>query len=367
MPVSRPTDALEWGTTGAVIAPTGGKRLLGWIVGEKPPAQWFNWWQQLAGLWQAYLDDQRASDQLRLADIEAHAAYENQSNVFANTNVMQRQLGVDIANNPDEPLLYTIKTAHDWTTNPANNWKRIFRFQVDGGGLINVALYVGDGTKGWYCIAVNAFWRLASSPLKWRQEDNTKPSFCLIVNPAGQLEYLSAPAGFADWVDWPEANASMRTGIVYADAHNYPVGVARTTEFLLGDFSGDVFRNNTDGAVSSAAGGAVVLPFALPYSATMGNVEAIVRQTTTTPCTIRIMRRTGANWTTPTAPTIPAFIAFASGPATIGTFKITVNPAGYVTLSDTEEYQIQFVPGVLADEVTAIRMVNWLDPGPRNH
>lgn len=49
--MARPGTAPTWANTGSKTDPGGGKRALGWIAGEKPPAQFFNWWQGLVGDW----------------------------------------------------------------------------------------------------------------------------------------------------------------------------------------------------------------------------------------------------------------------------------------------------------------------------
>ena len=53
--INKPGDVPEWANTGDIDVPSAGKRLLGWIL-EKPPFQFFNWWQNLVGQWTVYLD-----------------------------------------------------------------------------------------------------------------------------------------------------------------------------------------------------------------------------------------------------------------------------------------------------------------------
>ena len=56
---TKPASLPEFASGGAaaVTAPTAAKKLLGWVVGEKPPAQYLNWWQELVYNWTQYLDD----------------------------------------------------------------------------------------------------------------------------------------------------------------------------------------------------------------------------------------------------------------------------------------------------------------------
>jgi hypothetical protein len=47
----RPTDIPEWCRTGTATEPPEGKKDTGWVVSEKPPAEWFNWLMKIAGDW----------------------------------------------------------------------------------------------------------------------------------------------------------------------------------------------------------------------------------------------------------------------------------------------------------------------------
>jgi len=56
--MAKPTSLPRWATdVGAMITePTEGKKDSGWAPLEKPPAQYFNWWQKVVYLWAVYLD-----------------------------------------------------------------------------------------------------------------------------------------------------------------------------------------------------------------------------------------------------------------------------------------------------------------------
>ncbi len=57
--MAQPTDLPTWATSATGIAgttaPTSGQQLDGWVPGQKPPAQYFNWWQNRVGQWLSYL------------------------------------------------------------------------------------------------------------------------------------------------------------------------------------------------------------------------------------------------------------------------------------------------------------------------
>jgi hypothetical protein len=59
MPVSKPTTLPEWATSGSadITEPLLAEKQTGWIGGEAPPAQFFNWWMKLVYQWMTYVND----------------------------------------------------------------------------------------------------------------------------------------------------------------------------------------------------------------------------------------------------------------------------------------------------------------------
>jgi hypothetical protein len=56
---TRPTSTVSWG--GTAIEPSGGAKSAGFVPGDQPPAQWFNYFLQNFGSWVDYLDEQQAA------------------------------------------------------------------------------------------------------------------------------------------------------------------------------------------------------------------------------------------------------------------------------------------------------------------
>ena len=56
-PSAVPTWATDAGTT---VEPTSGKKAAGWVVEERPPARWFNWWMNLVYQWIYYYGSKNA-------------------------------------------------------------------------------------------------------------------------------------------------------------------------------------------------------------------------------------------------------------------------------------------------------------------
>ena len=51
-----PTSLPRWGdVSAAIVVPTSGKLDIGWVPGERPPAQYLNWWFNLTYQWINYL------------------------------------------------------------------------------------------------------------------------------------------------------------------------------------------------------------------------------------------------------------------------------------------------------------------------
>lgn len=58
---TKPASLPQWNSGGANnVAPSGAKKILGWITNEVAPSATFNWWQKLVYEWTAYLDDLEA-------------------------------------------------------------------------------------------------------------------------------------------------------------------------------------------------------------------------------------------------------------------------------------------------------------------
>lgn len=53
---TKPSSLPLWSTTGPITEPTTPEKQAGWTPGQKPPAQWLNWWQNLVYLWAVWLD-----------------------------------------------------------------------------------------------------------------------------------------------------------------------------------------------------------------------------------------------------------------------------------------------------------------------
>jgi hypothetical protein len=52
----KPTNLASWGISSTIVEPTTPQKDAGWSVGQKPPAQWMNWWMNIIYTWVLYLD-----------------------------------------------------------------------------------------------------------------------------------------------------------------------------------------------------------------------------------------------------------------------------------------------------------------------
>jgi hypothetical protein len=55
--MARPSILPEWASGGTKTEPSSAKKALGWVFGERPPFDFFNWWQDLVSDWIVYLDE----------------------------------------------------------------------------------------------------------------------------------------------------------------------------------------------------------------------------------------------------------------------------------------------------------------------
>src|SRR3990172_1579843 len=55
---AKPTSVPRWADVGGdIVEPTSGKKDIGWVFNEEPPAQYFNWLLNLTYQWLQYLSD----------------------------------------------------------------------------------------------------------------------------------------------------------------------------------------------------------------------------------------------------------------------------------------------------------------------
>jgi hypothetical protein len=360
----RPTTPADWATSGVnVVAPPSGKTTDGWLSGERPPAGFFNWWQNLVGTWIDWLTEQADAATSRLNG----AAYLAAANIFA------RVLQVDSADDPLEPLLTTTKTAHDYVANPSNGWKRVLQFPCDATGR-TVSVYVGaNDPSGMLAITVNAVWHLSDS--KWRQESAAAASFALMVI-GEQLVLSQQGAGASPWSTWPKG--AIQASLAQVDDSIFAGNAIATS----GDFNysppktrTDVVRLGTamigghDAITGALLGGSGTTPnvidLAIPPNATLGFLDVLFYQATTAPSSFQFCEMEGVDWTTPGPLSAMTVLANQSGPSSSGYYKVTLDLTG-VTLDHAKEYRLRWAPGTGTDAVLAVRMRNWSDGGPRS-
>jgi hypothetical protein len=54
--MAKPTTLPLWATTGTKVTPSAGQQQAGWSPNDRPPAHWFNWWQNLVYTWFVWID-----------------------------------------------------------------------------------------------------------------------------------------------------------------------------------------------------------------------------------------------------------------------------------------------------------------------
>ena len=84
----RPADHPDWATAPSdptdIVRPPAGRLADGWNPAERPPAQHFNWWQNLVGLWTRWLDERERDVARRIdADEWVYPSPKNRIAVFS--------------------------------------------------------------------------------------------------------------------------------------------------------------------------------------------------------------------------------------------------------------------------------------------
>lgn len=367
----------QWADGGGadVVEPAGGKKSLGWVDGEAPPAEYFNWLQRQTFLWIEWFSQLLTA--AASGDINLDGTFTNYFSAC------------------DKAMLSTINDAHDHPSSASNRWKLVLLLPT--AGTSRVRLYVGEGTgsTSYWCITINAVWAPASAAQTWSKDDNAAESN-ILRGISGEVQWYGRSAAAGTWTDdeWDDqARGTFKTGgaitsasgaitatagNVIATAGSMLSAVGFSTPGTTGSYRFFPAKTRTipvqmtgigtgcdvsgaNGALSPSAPGTFIqIPLAMPDNATSCDIEVMFRQNTTTPATYRIVERT-ANWASPTAAS-ESTIATVATPASIGYNKLTLNISA---ITPGAEYRLIMEPGDALDTIQAIRAV-LVDAGPVN-
>lgn len=190
----RPDSTAEWATDGInIVEPTPTKRAKGWLPGEGPPAQFFNWWKHLVGEWLKYLDEQIAA-----INPSAYAKL-HEPNTFDKTQT------IDVTD-AGAPLLRSSRTASD-DSHDDNDWMHVQEWG-------NTRMYQGRNSgalTGGFAFVYNARWVPGSPKGHWEAVNTTHRAMLLSLN-YSTLYYTAVKAvaagGPATWETWPDFTSS---------------------------------------------------------------------------------------------------------------------------------------------------------------
>jgi len=174
----RPTIAIPtWATTGTKLEPPSGKRALGWIVDEPPPAEWWNYLQNATGEWLTFLNA------VILGEATADLALR-----FA-----QSSAAADIV-----PLIAA-------TSVPNGAYRLVARFPTTSASIF-ASLYVGGSATRKLMLVYNASW----NGTQWAQ-NSAAVAQAIAINTTNALEVLTHAASPASWNDSAWASGSFDT------------------------------------------------------------------------------------------------------------------------------------------------------------
>lgn len=105
----KPSSLPRWATTGSITIPTELKKDTGWLAGEKPPAQFFNWLLNLTYQWLFYLDAFESEVHQFTVQQQFLTSFSNSSE-----NILSSGIGVDVTGNG------TAKAYGIWVDTAAN-------------------------------------------------------------------------------------------------------------------------------------------------------------------------------------------------------------------------------------------------------
>jgi hypothetical protein len=209
--------------------PSAGEMDVGWLTGQKPSAQYFNWNKWAVYRWVLWL-----------RDIEQMAL------TWVNTHVFNGLSG------DGNPCL-------DHTTSPTDR-KLTQRMTLDGSQKARV--YASN--NGWYEITVNAYWDPAGGPADWKPDNAAAPALKFIMTGTNYLLYHHAAA--ADWTDasWSTVGGASLDATVgdFAAARDIDAGrdviAANDVTATAGDVEASAGQVRAAGTVAGKTGPAMI-------------------------------------------------------------------------------------------------------------
>lgn len=382
---TRPSsDLTTWATSGTIVEPSSPEKAAGFDPGDRPPAQWLNFFLSNLALWASYLD----TEKLR--------------------SVTHTDASI--------PVFGTPSSAHDHPGSSSNRWKLILKLALSDGTFARFYAGEGDfGDRSQWCIASNAVYDpspTSGTGQKW-SKDNTGKESNLIRCQAGELHWYGRQPGAGVWADteWDDqqrgtlfvgdtiftkdlsasgdvsatdditagdqvnAGGDMNVGndinITHAcrvhdsihvdDDFLYSSAKSRQTIVPLCSAHGDTFKN-FEGALIMGGSDVVNFPIHLPSGAVLNSVDIMYEKTTADTLDVFTVRKHGMNWSTPTAPTCTQQAHGTSNATGLISFNMIF---GSITVSSDEDYELTIQDAHSGDSLHAVR-VNWTDPGPRN-
>lgn len=194
--MAKPSVVPTWATDGLAFKNDPGvpKRALGWLAGEKPPADWWNWFVNLQGQWAAYLNTLEgealtwtAAHAFNAAVTLAGALVANGSATFNAAAAFAHNLVANGQSGDQNPVVETtaVPTAR----------KLLWKIRANTGGTsIYARIYASVSTA--LEVTVNARW----DGTQW-VPDSTGTASSKFKLDHGKLLYSSAVAGPANFTD----------------------------------------------------------------------------------------------------------------------------------------------------------------------
>lgn len=200
--MARPDEFPDWATAGSnTVAPPTSLRTAGWAAFTAPPAQFFNWCQNLIGRWVRYLDDERAAVNTRIDNLvipgEADftgVAYKAQENAFTAMQSIAHS-------NASKPLLRS-DAMPSGSGHAGNRWRPIFEFQITPGQFVGMHSGINGSDSAALALVSNATWDVAAE--RWKPYASGSPSLAVLWY-FDRVRISVVAAGTATWLEWPHA------------------------------------------------------------------------------------------------------------------------------------------------------------------
>lgn len=334
--MARPASLPVWATAGDIAEPGSGKKALGWVTGEQPPAQYFNWYQNLTYLWIE-----------ALAEENDDAPYLAASNTFTgalNTFTGDVAVSDDITANDDIFAGGDIGAGGGVTAAGA-----VSGASAAFGGTVTAASVAASGNVGGAGVVATG---ASSTAIQ-----ATNGGITVAGNVIGVAGVFSGNVSAGGFIQLPGTQRVQYSGSPSRE---------RCVNLSKASHGSNITFDHASQSLTCVSPDSASLEIDLPNGALISTIEVIQNQVSNT-TVLTLNRKTASDWSNANPVTTPTVTAIGTNTdsRTGAVVRTQVAGGGYTVNNTTETYTLRIAFGTAGSFVSQVRVV-FVDPGPRN-